>query len=273
MGLAALFQALRYVLYYCLIKSRPNSLIYIFGLPRNIQAGCPVFVCMSEASAIQPGDSIAYVDLDLGVFDQMLRAYVNEGVVDYPSFASDARFADFVSDIGRVDKQTLETRQEKLSFYINAYNALVIKGIIDGLSPASLLGRLRFFILQKYRIAGENLSLLAIERRRIIPLGEPRSHFAINCASASCPALASETYASDDLDQQLEQAAEKFVQQSTSEDGRAIKTSRIFKWYRSEFERNRGGLRGFLSRYSDEDLPEKISYDRYDWSLNGKPPD
>jgi len=228
----------------------------------------------------QATTSIAFENWNLALFDCMLREYVIDGDVDYDKFKEDHAFSEFIEQTGRVDRDSLITRQQKLSFYINAYNALVIRGIIDGYSPASFFRRLQFFLLRKYRIAGERLSLFAIERKRIIPLGDPRSHFAINCASASCPLLASESFNAEDLDQQLETAAARFVRSATVSSGSATRTSRIFKWYKNEFEAASGGVAAFISRYA-EPLPEgdtaatpagKIQYDKYDWSLNGKPP-
>ena len=223
--------------------------------------------------------TIEFGELNLATFDRLLSAYVKDGVVDYPGFQADPDFASFVEDIGRVRSASLESHADKLSFYINAYNALVIKSIVDGYSPESFFGRIRFFVLRKHRIATETLSLLAIERRRIIPLGDPRTHFAINCASASCPVLASNTFDATDLDQQLDSAARRFISSTTKTNANgSAQASRIFKWYRSEFERDSGGLPDFLSRYIDDNRAHEIAntsdieYDRYDWQLNGPPP-
>lgn len=224
--------------------------------------------------------TISYDEWELSLFDRLLRDYVDAGEVDYRRFRDDPDFDRFLQQTAIVDRDSLHTRQQQLSFYINAYNALVIKGIIDGYSPATLLGRLRFFVLRKYRIAGERLSLLRIERQRIVPLGDPRSHFAINCASASCPLLASKSFTAEELDQQLESATQRFVNDSTRVGDETIRTSRIFKWYRDEFAASDDGLAGFLLRYL-EDVDEEqaqggpdrhFEFARYDWRLNGKPP-
>lgn len=245
----------------------------------NISAYRPVLLVMPRDQK-QAATSIAFENWDLALFDRMLREYVVDGDVDYAKFKADDAFSGFIEQTGRVNRETLVTRQHKLSFYINAYNALVIRGIIDGYSPARFFGRLQFFLLRKYRIAGERLSLFSIERNRIIPLGDPRSHFAINCASASCPILASESFNAEEIDQQLETAAARFVRSATATSGSTTRTSRIFKWYKNEFDSASGGVAAFISRYAETppdrdttDTPAgEIQYDKYDWSLNGKPP-
>ncbi len=224
-------------------------------------------------------DSIPFEAWDLAAFDRMLGEYVVDGQVDYAAFQGDPAFVDVIEQIGHVDPATLQTQKQKLSFYINAYNALVIKAIVNGKSPSTFFGRLRFFLFSKYLIAGENLSLLSIERRRIIPLGDPRTHFAINCASASCPILNNASFDANTLDEQLERATKRFVKQSTRSDSANANTqaSRILKWYGKEFDKAYGGIRNFLAKYADDNDTnvkdsENIEYDNYDWSLNGRPP-
>src|SRR4051794_29075796 len=79
-------------------------------------------------------------------FDSLLRSHVKEGAVDYGAFAASAEFRRYVDDLAK--PANLARRDEALAYYINAYNALAIAGILDGLSPATLLGRVRYFKLK-----------------------------------------------------------------------------------------------------------------------------
>lgn len=245
-------------------------------------------VAVAPAAALVTGEDMraasSTLDWDLDAYDALLDAHVDDGHVDYPAFAESEAFARFVEQIGALDSQALDSRELELAFYINAYNALAIEGILEGLSPSGLFGRLRFFKWRKYLVAGESISLYDLEHERLITLGDPRIHFAIVCASESCPRLSSSAYRAAEIDAQLEEAARRFVNNPAKnrfdlEAGEA-EVSKIFSWYEDEFERSAGSLAAYLARYvADEEIASALADDeleirfaRYDWSLNGTPP-
>jgi hypothetical protein len=234
---------------------------------------------LAIGSATVAADELDAV-IDWSAWDRMLRAHVVDGSVDYDAIAADPSFPAVVDAIAAADVSD-QPRQVQLAFHINAYNVLAVRGILDGSSPRSAFGKLRYFFRDKYLVAGEELSLHAYEHQRILPLGEPRVHFAINCASASCPELRSEAYRPSALDAQLDDAARQFINDPTRnvfhlEDGRA-RLSKIFKWFRDDFEAAAGDVQRYLAPFVDH--PEvaaalrerrlKIRYLPYDWSLNG----
>ena len=141
------------------------------------------------------------------LFDHVLRAHIKNGHVNYNGIKSDKRFVQYLNVLANNNPDTFSTKEEKLAFWINAYNAFAIKGIIDGRSPDSFFGRIGYFTLADYTVGGRTLDLYDLERDIIIPFNEPRIHFAIVCASQSCPALQSEAYLPDDLYQRLEDAS------------------------------------------------------------------
>jgi len=147
--------------------------------------------------------------IDHAPFDALLKANVKNGVVNYPGFQHNAAFRKYVDDLGR--PATLPTKQDQLAYYINAYNALAIQGILEGLSPSSVLGRARYFKIRDWALNGQQISLYDLEHKILRPLNEPRVHFAIICASKSCPFLRSEAYAAARLDTQLDEQARQFV--------------------------------------------------------------
>ena len=129
------------------------------------------------------------------------------------------------------------------------------------------------------RIDGDVITLDDIEHNILRPrFKDPRVHFAINCASLSCPSLASEPYVGSTLDRQLDDATRGFINNPKRNyfEGNTLYVSQIFKWFKEDFNED---IVGFFIKYADEGLKKeleikkqaiKISYLRYDWSLNGK---
>ena len=223
----------------------------------------------------------AAAELDIKTWNALLAKAVTDGDVDYTQWENNPSFDALVGQIGATDTGEMN-RQQKLVFFINAYNILAARGILDSSSPDSLLGRYVYFKRDKYLVAGERITLHALEHELIRPLKEPRIHFAIVCASQSCPVLQSEAYTLKQLDQQLEAAAKNFIndpeRNQLDASSRRAELSSIFKWFEEDFVEAAGSLQAYLAPLVDNekvaDLLEqeafKISYLKYDWSLNGK---
>lgn len=222
----------------------------------------------------------ARADLDIAGWDALLAEAVDDGYVDYSRWADNPRFDVLVRQIATSDTAGM-TRDEKLVFYINAYNILAARGILDGRSPASLFGRYLYFKRDKYQVAGRRISLHDLEHELIRPLQEPRIHFAIVCASASCPILQSEAYTLEQLDSQLDAAARGFINDTARnvfdvERGMA-RLSSIFKWFEEDFVAASGTLQAYLAVYVESEKAAsmlqrgefEVDYLPYDWSLNG----
>jgi hypothetical protein len=218
--------------------------------------------------------------IDWSRWDAILHENVIDGRVDYGAIAADPGFTATVADIANADL-TGHDRESVLAFSINAYNVLAVKGILDGHSPASSFGRLRFFYRDKYTVAGESLSLHSFEKEHIRTLEEPRIHFAIVCASASCPPLRSEAYFPQKVDEQLDDNARLFLNDSTRNrydlDSGVARVSKIFKWFAEDFETAAGSVPRYIASFVDnEEVAAALRNDRfklryldYDWSLNG----
>lgn len=230
-----------------------------------------VSLMMAGAHAAQP--------MDFELWDTVLKRHVINGHVDYPGLQSDPEFSALVSALAsaQLDQHDPSTR---LAFYINAYNMLAIQGIVDGHSPKSALGKLRYFYWTRFDIAGERISLDALENKRIRPMAEPRIHFAIVCASASCPRLSSDAYTPEKLHDQLEQSAHLFINDPTKnqldpEQGK-LALSKIFKWFEQDFGADRQAIIAYINRYLkspiNTDETARLKYLPYDWSLNGTKP-
>jgi hypothetical protein len=218
--------------------------------------------------------------IDWSRWDAILHETVIDGRVDYGAIAADSRFTATVADIANADLAGHD-RGSLLAFSINTYNVLAVKGILDGHSPASSFGKLRFFFRDKYTIAGEELSLHAFEKEHIRTLDEPRIHFAIVCASASCPPLRSEAYIPQKLDEQLDDNARRFLNDSAKNrydlNANVASVSKIFKWFSEDFEAAAGTVQRYIASFVDDEevatalLEDRLElrYLKYDWSLNG----
>lgn len=217
-------------------------------------------------------------------FDRVLATHVTDGMVDYPGISADPRFTTFVDYLGRTGLDAFDSREEKLAYLINAYNAFAIQGILDGSSPSSFFGRIGYFMTDTYRLGDEQIDLYDLERKVIIPEGESRIHFAINCASKSCPVLRSEIYRGQKLDSQLDDAARNFINDpSRNRFDRTEKVaylSKIFDWFGDEFAEHSGSVQKYVAQYVDD--PQlaralrageyRVEFLEYDWSLNGTRP-
>ncbi|MFN2376028.1 MAG: DUF547 domain-containing protein [Candidatus Binatia bacterium] len=221
-----------------------------------------------------------------------LDRYVQNGVVDYERIHGDeSLLTSYLAELRTVcaDDHALWTRNQKLAFWINAYNAFTIRLILDHYPIDSIrsIGFLPGAAFRKAFIQLPNLrdgwiSLQTIEDDILrAEFEEPRIHFAIVCASKSCPALASNAYTADALDFQLDRSARTFLADSTKNrwdaSTRTFLLSSIFQWFRSDFEKPAGTLKQFLQRYVDPKISPEIGTDdvqlqflAYDWSLNGK---
>ncbi len=218
--------------------------------------------------------------LDLDRWDALLAQAVSDGQVDYRQWRENPDFDALVSQVGDTDTSGM-SRQARLAFLINAYNILAAEGILAGSSPSSWLGRLGYFRRDSYLVAGREMSLHELEHEVMRPLGEARIHFAIVCASESCPVLRAEAYRPASLDAQLDDAASNFINDPRRNRfdaaAREAEISPIFDWFAEDFEAEAGGVQPYIAPYVEEPavaalLREGImalDYADYSWELNG----
>ena len=249
-----------------------------------VLAAVLVFGCVLEPKPYWVPDTVTVERFDYSGWDGLLRDHVRDGAVDYPAISRDGRFGDFVDALRRSRFTRETTREQRLTFLINGYNALVISAVLKGGSPASLGGRYEFFWRTRHGIAGEAITLYDLENARIRSYDEPRIHFALVCASRSCPKLRSGAYWPELLDQQLLEATEDFANDPTRNrydvGARTASVSRIFDWYEEDFTAAHGTVEAYLSRYVVDPYVArglagggwKLGFLRYDWTLNGAPP-
>lgn len=218
------------------------------------------------------------------LWNELLQEHVSsEGLVDYRGFIRSQikleKYLDILSN-SPPDPHSW-TADEQIAFWINAYNAFAIKLIVDhypvesiqDLNPRIRIPGIRSVWHKKFfEIGGVKSSLDHIEHKILRKdFDEPRIHFAINCASMSCPPLRPEAYTAEWLHLQLEDQARRFIndEQKNKITNSAIKISKIFRWFKGDFTKN-GSLIDYLNTYSKQkiDVNAEISFMPYDWSLN-----
>lgn len=175
------------------------------------------------------------------------------------------------------------TRKQQQAYWVNLYNALTIRLILDNPGVSSIRKiKDGFFSIGPWdreiiEIDGETLTLNDIEHRILRPLyGDARVHFAVNCASLGCPNLAPQAYTAASLDSMYEAGARAFINhpRGVAQDGKRLRLSSIFSWFEEDFGADRRAVLNWLSQYAQPTLANtlkhwdgRVSYD-YDWRLN-----
>ncbi len=222
--------------------------------------------------------------VDHALWDSLLSKNVDaDGWVDYQGFQTDSasliEYLQLLSSAHPNDQYWSD--DEQLAYWINAYNAFTVKLIIDHY-PVSSIKDIKNGIpfvntvwdIKFIEIEGHSYDLNNIEHGIIRKhFNEPRIHFAVNCASVSCPVLAKEAYTADKLDQQLTRSARRFLADPLRNRVSEGKVSSIFTWFKGDFTAGSLSLRDFINKYAPEPLPEDkdITFLDYDWNLNERP--
>jgi hypothetical protein len=237
---------------------------------------------------------------DHSPWDRILKKYVtDEGRVDYGALRAnraelDACVAQIAARSPESHPQDFPTAASQLAYWMNAYNALTIRGVVDNWPTKSVrdLGFLfGFFRRDDYTVGGRKVSLNHIEHDVIRKhFAEPRIHFALVCASLGCPKLRREAYTAERLEEQLEDGTRYFLNEPRNLQIDAarnrVTVSKIFDWYGGDFEKHmkaRGADSGNLilayvrlyasdanRRAIDALKNPGVSYADYSWEVNAK---
>ncbi len=208
----------------------------------------------------------------------LLRKYVTSSGVKYAAWkgnAADLQALQSVVDAIAKENVASQGKQEQLAFYINAYNAWILHEALGKYPTKSVKDvTFSFFTGKRIKVAGQETSFQALEKETIrSKFSEPRVHFALNCASRSCPPLNTEPFRGDKLEAQFEKLAKGYVNSDrgvrVSADKKSAELSKIFDWYKDDFKADGGPLQ-FINKRRTPPLPNdiKITFQNYDWSLN-----
>ena len=238
-----------------------------------------VFVFISCAKKELPSTSKA---ISHEQWTALLQKHVDElGHVNYQGFKNDSlAFGEYLQHLSshHPNKKNWNSNERK-AYWINAYNAFTVKLIVDNYPVSSIkdLGGALYKIntpwdIRFIEIEGIDYDLNNIEHDILREeWKDARIHFAINCASVSCPKLSNTAYESSKLEAQLNQAAIAFINDSTrnSITPEKARISRIFKWFSGDFIRDLN-LISFINQFSSTQLNDdcQIEYQEYKWDLN-----
>ena len=225
--------------------------------------------------------SFTQTKFDHSIFDELLIKAVNKnGMVDYQVFKSNKKFNAYLNKVADADVSKF-SKEEKLAFYINAYNASVIQNVLNHLPIKSPIDVNGFFKEYKFEVAGENLSLDELENNKVLKIEPVLSHFGLVCAAKSCPKLISNAYGSENIYKQLEENLKVYLNNSSQNyfdrKNKTLHLSQIFNWFRGSFEKRYGSLKNMSAKYmnsSDADFIKKdeikINFLTYNWDLNSQ---
>ncbi|WP_276388547.1 DUF547 domain-containing protein [Eudoraea chungangensis] len=208
-----------------------------------------------------------------GLWDSLLSRHVDsKGNVDYKAFKDEEEDLEaYLQAMAQDIPNKNWSKAKTLAFYINLYNAATVNLIIKNYPINSIRDIKNPWGKKIVPQNGRLLSLGEIEHDILRKMDDPRIHFAINCASVSCPKLNNFAFSEKNLEEQLEKVSKEFILDSTkniiSQD--SVVLSEIFKWYKKDFETN-GSVLEYLSNYLNTPIAAdaKIAYLKYDWNLN-----
>jgi hypothetical protein len=253
---------------------------------------------MVAAALVSTGANAAF-DQSHSKLDTLLGEHVvwidngHASQVDYAGIKRDPSMLNaYLAEVAAVSQQQYQTfsKAQKLAFLINAYNAYTIEFILTEYPDIESIKDLGSLFSNPWKkklfpLLGEKRSLDDIEHDMIRKPGsfdDPRIHMAVNCASIGCPALRSDAYVADRLDEQLEDSVRRFLSDHSRNraDAKGLWLSKIFDWYKKDFEKQSGSVQDWLVPYaqllSDDAKTQaavrgkslRVRYLDYDWALN-----
>ena len=248
-----------------------------------ILIGTLSLIVIALAGPAMPDVPLRVADWEKAWTDVLTRSVDISGRIDFASLARDRAGLDLVvAFIALNDPSSrpdmFPDRNARLAYYINAYNALAMFGVVDEGVPRSLGGlkKVMFFYFRKFDVGVSRISLYDLENKVIRPIGEERIHFLLNCMVASCPRLPRVAVSPGDLEGQLEAAARSFVDDrrnvQVDRDRREVRLSAIFKFYTEDFTTRAPNLIAYVNRYRTDPIPLdfKIRFLDYDWTVNAR---
>lgn len=206
-------------------------------------------------------------------WDNILQNIVENGLVDY-SRVPTTSFNEFIIALKQsrpaIEPSPKNSSAQQMAYWINAYNALTIELILNNDTPESIKDIGGWFSGPCDVKVLDELSLDDIEHNILRPMGKPGIHFAINCASMSCPPLRQESYRAESLATQLEEQKQSFIhsRHGVVVEGGRYKVSKIFKWFDEDWGGRPGVIAMLQASHRDGEGIKSISYLPYDWSLN-----
>ncbi|MCI4670907.1 MAG: DUF547 domain-containing protein [Bacteroidia bacterium] len=208
------------------------------------------------------------------VWDGLLKKYVStSGKVNYKGLKAEVgKLNTYLELLKSQAPGSSWSAKETKAYWINAYNAFTVKLILDNFPISSITKLDKPWDTAFINIGGKAYTLNDIEHKILRPTyKDARIHFAVNCASGSCPKLLNEAYTAGKLESQLNKQTRSYLNNGKDNKvaANSLQLSKIFKWYKDDFN-SAGGVAAFVNKYTSVDVAKDavISYLDYDWSLN-----
>jgi len=232
-----------------------------------------VTASITLAAQSQPNDSTTIFD----DFNSFLVENVVFGLVDYEELKSNPHSLNSLIDkIANYDLSGV-SQDHRTAFYLNSYNTLVIKQIVDNYPVSSPMDIKGFFKVKTFKVANETVTLDQIEFIKLFAeTKDPRIHFALGCGARSCPYLYDNAFYPDKLQEQLEFRAQLIIDRPNYvhviEKEKKVVLNKIFDWYTDQFVENAGSVINYVNKYRFYKVPQdyKVEFQEYDWSLNDR---
>jgi len=206
-------------------------------------------------------------------YGSLLKQFVNEkGIVDYKGILKNRkRLNIYLETLSENLPKEDWTKEDKLAYWMNTYNAFTIKLIIDNYPTKSIKNIKNAWNIRFFKLGAKWYNLSDIEHKILRKMNDPRIHFGINCASYSCPQLHNKAFTANNVNNELDYLAHQFINdtsRNTISEGH-IQLSKIFQWYAKDFK-TEGSLIDYLNKYSDITINSnaKKSFKKYNWNLN-----
>jgi len=224
--------------------------------------------------------TLSQVNAQTSIYNDLLQKHVTkDGIVDYKSFKADeAKLDTYISYLEKTTPASSWSENKQKAFWINAYNAYTIKLILENYPLKSIMdikqeGKTAWKI-SFANVGGKTYTLDHIEHEILRKnLFDPRIHVGVNCASVSCPKLGNVAFTEENVHANLEELMKEFINDSSRNKitNNKVQISSIFDWFKEDFTKN-GSVIDYLNKYSNTEINPnaKISYLKYDWSLNNK---
>mgnify|MGYP000023507061 CR=1 FL=1 len=224
--------------------------------------------------------SLSTINAQTSIFNKLLQTHVsNKGIVNYKAFKNDnAKLDTFISYLEKTSANKSWSAEKTKAFWANAYNAYTLKQILENYPVKSIMDIKKkekdAWNIPFAKVGGKTYTLNQIEHDVLRKnFNDPKIHVAVNCASGSCPQLGNFAFTEDNYETKTKELMKKFINDTTRNkiSKKKVQLSEIFNWYKGDFTK-KGSLIDYLNKYSDTEIKAnaKISYLKYDWTLNGK---
>lgn len=214
------------------------------------------------------------------IFNDLLQKNVTkDGIVDYKSLKeNETKLDNYITYLEKTSPEKTWSENKQKAFWINAYNAYTVKLILENYPLKSIMNIKKkgkdAWNIPFAKVGNKVYTLNHLEHEILRKnFNDPRIHVGVNCASGSCPQLGNFAFTEENYESKTNELMKKFINDSSRNkiSKKKVQISSIFDWFKGDFTKN-GSVIDYLNKYSDVEISSKakISYLKYDWTLNGK---